>query len=221
MPNERQNISIVLADDHAVLRQGLHSLLERELGYAVVGEAADGESAIDLVAQLAPDVLVVDLMMPGMSGLEVIRQVRQCSPHTRVLVFSMHADAVYVREALRAGAIGYVLKEAAASELVQAVREAAQGRRYLSLVLTESLLDSSSLQVGTHVDDPYDLLTESERAVLKLAAQGHTAAEIAGRLSLSQRTVETYRTNLLHKLDLRNQAELVRYAIKRGIIPLE
>ena len=214
-------VSIVLADDHAVLRQGLRSLLEHELGYAVVGEAADGPTAIELVARLLPNVLVIDLMMPGMSGLEVIRQVHARAPHTQVVVLSMHADAPYVREALRAGAVGYVLKEAPASEFVQAIYEAAQGRRYLSLGLTEQQLDSAVPQIGTGVDDPYDLLTDSERAVLKLAAQGHTSATIAKRLSLSPRTVETYRTNLLHKLDLRNQTELVRYAIKRGIIPLE
>ena len=215
------SVRIVLVDDHAVLRHGLRSLLERELGYAVIGEAADGPTAIEMVMQLLPDVLVIDIMMPGMSGLEVIRHVHKRAPQTKVVVLSMHADAPYVREALRAGAVGYVLKEAPASEFVRAVREAAQGRRYLSLAMAEHLLDSSFQQVGTGVDDPYDLLTDSERAVLKLAAQGDTSATIAKRLSLSIRTVETYRANLLHKLDLRNQTELVRYAIKRGIIPLE
>jgi two-component system response regulator NreC len=215
------SVSIVLVDDHAVLRHGLRSLLERELDCIVVGEAADGPTAIKMVAQLLPNVLVIDIMMPGMSGLEVIRQVHERAPQTRVVVLSMYADAPYVREALRSGAVGYVLKEAPASEFIQAVREAAQGRHYLSLALTGNLLDSSSQQVGTGVDDPYDLLTDSERAVLKLAAQGNTSAVIARCLSLSTRTVETYRANLLHKLDLRNQTELVRYAIKRGIIPLE
>jgi DNA-binding NarL/FixJ family response regulator len=215
------NISIVLVDDHAVVRQGLRGLLERELGYTVVGEAADGPAAMELIAQHKPDVLVVDLIMPRMSGLELIRQVHQSAPQTHMVVLSMHADPVYVREALRAGAIGYILKEAPASELIQAVREAAQGRSYLGSVLTGGLLDSYFQEVGVSVADPYELLTDSERAVLKLAAQGHTAAAIAERLSLSPRTVETYRANLLHKLDLRNQTELVRYAIKRGLIPLE
>jgi DNA-binding NarL/FixJ family response regulator len=215
------SVSIVLADDHAVLRHGLRSLLERELDYTVVGEAADGPTAIELVARLLPNVLVIDLMMPGASGLEVIRQVRERAPQTRVVVLSMHADTPFVREALRSGALGYVLKEAPASEFIQAIREVAQGRRYLSPALSEHPLDSSLPQVGTRVDDPYDLLTDSERAVFKLAAQGHTSATIAKRLSLSTRTVETYRANGLHKLDLRNQTELVRYAIKRGIIPLD
>jgi DNA-binding NarL/FixJ family response regulator len=148
------NVSVVLADDHPVLRQGLRTLLEREFGYAVVGEAADGPGAIEIVARLLPNVLVVDIKMPGMSGLEVIRQVRQRAPQTRVVVLSMHADALYVREALRAGAAGYVLKEAHASEFVQAVREAAQGRRYLSRALTENVIDSYLQQVGADVEDP-------------------------------------------------------------------
>ena len=214
-------VSILLADDHAVLRHGLRSLLERELGYVVVGEASDGPAAIELAMQLQPDVLVLDIMMPGMSGLEVIRQLQQRASQTNIVVLSMHGDAPYVREALRAGAAGYVLKEAPASEFVEAIREAALGRQYLSRALSDSLRDSSTQNEGTGVDDAYDLLTDSERAVLKLAAQGHTSATIAAQLSLSTRTVETYRANLLHKLDLRNQTELVRYAIKRGIIPLE
>jgi DNA-binding NarL/FixJ family response regulator len=137
-------ISIVLADDHAVVRQGLRSLLRQEVGYSIVGEAADGPLAIALVEQLMPDILVLDIMMPGMSGLEVIRQVRQRAPETRVVVLSMHADAVYVHEALRAGATGYVLKEASASELIEAVREAVQGRRYLSLLSIACSIATSS-----------------------------------------------------------------------------
>lgn len=215
------SISIVLADDHAVLRHGLHSLLNHEHGCVVVGEAADGPMAVELAARLQPDVLVIDIMMPGMSGLEVIRQVHARAPRTRAVVLSMHADAVYVREAIRAGAVGYVLKESPSVELIQAVREAAQGRRYLSRTLAEKLRNTGIQPIGISVDDPYDLLSDSERTVLKLAAQGHTAAEIARRLSLSTRTVETYRTNLLHKLDLKNTAELVRYAIKRGIISID
>lgn len=214
-------ITVVLADDHTVVRQGLRSLLERERGALVVGEAADGPAAIALVARLQPDVLVVDIMMPRMSGLEVIRQLQRSAPRTRVVVLSMHADAVYVREALRAGAIGYVLKEAPAAEFALAVHEAAHGRRYLDQTLAASLADSAIHAGSAAVDDPHDLLTDRERAVLALAAQGHTSAAIAARLALSVRTVETYRANLLHKLDLRNQSELVRYAIRRGIIPLE
>jgi two-component system, NarL family, response regulator NreC len=214
-------LSIVLADDHHVMRQGLRSLLERELHCAVVGEAADGRAAVALVTQLKPDVLVVDLMMPTMSGIEVIRALRSSVPQTRIVVLSMHADDLYVREALRAGAVAYVVKEAQASEFVQAVREAAAGRRYLSSALSERLIDSYLQQTGSAVEDSYELLTERERAVLQLTALGATSAEIAAQLALSMRTVETYRTNILHKLDLRHQTDLVRYAIKRGLIPLD
>jgi DNA-binding NarL/FixJ family response regulator len=159
-------------------------------------------------------------MMPGMSGIEVIRAVQAGTPRTRVVVLSMHADNVYVREALRAGAVAYVLKEAQATEFVQAVREAAAHRRYLSSALSERLIDGY-LQADAAVDDPYELLSARERSVLQLAAAGMTSAEIATRLSLSVRTIETYRTNILHKLDLRHQTDLIRYAIKRGIIALD
>ncbi|MEN9936751.1 MAG: hypothetical protein RLZZ387_3330 [Chloroflexota bacterium] len=213
-------LSIVLADDHHVMRQGLRSLLEHELACTVVGEAADGPTAIALVARLVPDVLVVDLMMPGMGGIEVIRAVRAGTPQTRVVVLSMHADDVYVRDALRAGAVAYVLKEAQATEFVQAVREAAAHRRYLSSALSERLIEGY-VHADAAVDDPYELLSARERSVLQLVAAGMTSTEIAARLSLSVRTVETYRTNILHKLDLRHQTDLIRYAIKRGIITLD
>ena len=216
-----KTISIVLVDDHAVMRYGLRSLLEREGGYSVVGEADNGETALKLVAQFAPDVLVVDIMLPDISGLEIIRRVREHASQTQVLVLSMHADPPYVREALRTGAAAYVLKEAPATELLLAVNEAAQGRQYLCRMLVEKMLATPYALIGTDVDDPYDLLSESERAVLRLTALGETAAEIGKQLSLSMRTVEAYRSNVQHKLDLRNQAELVRYAIKRGIITLE
>jgi DNA-binding NarL/FixJ family response regulator len=214
-------LRVVLADDHHVMRAGLRTLLERDLPCTIVGEAANGLAAVELVTHLTPDVLVVDLMMPGINGIEVLRRIQHLVPTPRAVVLSMHADELYVREALRAGATAYVLKEAQASEFVQAVREAAQGRRYLSHALSERMIDRYIQLEGTAADDPYDLLTERERAVLQLAALGHTAAEIAAQLSLSSRTVETYRGNLMQKLDLRNQTDLVRYAIRRGIIALD
>ena len=214
-------LTIVLADDHPVVRGGLRTLLEVELGAQVIGEAADGLMALQLVEQLQPDLLVVDLMMPGLTGLEVVRRVHQRVPHTRAVVLSMHADEAYVLEALRAGAIGYVLKESQAAEFVQAVREAAAGRRYLSSALSERIITTYIEQVGAPVTDPYELLTERERDVLHLAARGLTAQEIAERLELSTRTVETYRTSVLRKLALRNQTDLIRYALKRGIISLD
>jgi two-component system, NarL family, response regulator NreC len=214
-------LTIVLADDHQVVRSGLRSLLEAELGARIVAEASDGLEALRLVERLQPDILIVDLMMPGLGGLEVARRVQQHVPHMRVIILSMHAAESYVREALHAGAIGYVLKEAPAAEVVQAVRAAADGRRFLSPALSERLIDAYIQQSSATTDDPYDLLTDREREVLYLAALGHTAPEIAERLVLSVRTVENYRAGVLRKLDLRNQTDLVRYAIKRGIIALD
>jgi DNA-binding NarL/FixJ family response regulator len=215
------DLTIVLADDHQVVRSGLRTLLEANLGAHIVGEAADGPSALQLTERLQPGVLVADLMMPGLTGLEIARRVRHRAPNTRVVVLSMHANEAYVREALRAGAIGYVLKEAPAAEIIQAVRAAAEGRRFLSPALSERLIDSYIEQSSATTDDPYDLLTERERDVLHLAALGHTAPEIAERLVLSARTVENYRAGIFRKLDLHNQTDLVRYALKRGIITLD
>lgn len=211
-------LTIVLADDHHVVREGLRSLLETELAAVVVGEAADGFAAADLAERLQPDVLVLDMMMPGLTGLEVTRRVCLRVPQTRVVVLSMHADEAYVREALRAGATAYVLKEAKAAEFVHAVREAAAGRRYLSPTLSERAIDAYIRQSEAATADLYDLLTDRERDVLHLAAQGHTGPEIAERLSLSARTVESYRANFMRKLGLRTQTDLVRYALRRGII---
>lgn len=214
-------LTIVLADDHHVVREGLKTLLETELGCVVVGEAADGFEAMALVERLRPDVLVVDVLMPGLTGLEVTRRVRQYAPQTRVVVLSMHSDESYVREALRAGATAYVLKEAKATEFVQAVREAAAGRRYLSTALSERAIEAYIQQIEATTTDLYEMLTTRERDVLHLAAQGHTAAEIAEQLSIGIRTVETYRANLMRKLGLRTQTDLIRYALRRGIIALE
>lgn len=211
--------SVVLADDHQVVRQGLRTLLETELGSVVIGEAEDGLAAVELVRRLAPNVLIVDLMMPGLTGLEVTRRVRQIAPHTQIVILSMHADESYVREALRVGATAYVLKESKAAEIVQAVRDAARGQRYLSPALSDRII-ASYLQQYPPADDPYELLTTRERDVLHLAALGLTAAEIAERLMLGVRTVESYRTSLMRKLELRHQTDLVLYAIKHGIITL-
>jgi DNA-binding NarL/FixJ family response regulator len=214
-------LTIVLADDHQVVRSGLRTLLEADLGAQIVGEAADGLEAVQLVERLQPDILIVDLMMPGLTGLEVARRVRQRARQIGIIVLSMHAAESYVREALRAGATGYVLKESPAAEVVQAVRAAADGQRFLSPALSERLIGAYIEQSSTTTDDPYDLLTDREREVLYLAALGQTGPEIAERLVLSVRTVENYRAGVLRKLDLHNQTDLVRYAIKRGIITLD
>jgi two-component system, NarL family, response regulator NreC len=213
--------TIVLADDHHVVRQGLRALLESEPEISIVGEAADGLEAADLVERFKPDVLVVDLVMPGLGGLEVTRQVGRRSPRTRVVVLSMHANEGYVLEALRNGATAYVLKQCTATELVRAVREAAVGRRYLSPPLSERAIEAYLRRAEATDLDPYETLTSREREVLHLAAEGLSNPDIASRLYVSPRTVEVHRGNLMRKLGLHNQAELIRYAIRRGIVPLE
>jgi DNA-binding NarL/FixJ family response regulator len=216
-----QKLTIVLADDHHVVRQGLRTLLESALDCTVVGEAADGPAAIELVKRLQPVVLVVDMVLPKFNGLEVIRQIRQATPQTRIVVLSMHGDEAYVREALRAGATAYVLKESHADEFVQAVQQAAAGRRYLSAPLTERALDAYIMQTAETSFDLVETLTGREREVLVMAAQGATTAEIAAQLSLSGRTVEAYRARMMRKLGLRTQMDLVRYAVRTGLIGLE
>ncbi len=213
--------TIVLADDHHIVRQGLRVLLEGQPDFQLVGEAGDGLEAVQLTERLKPDVLIIDLMMPSLNGLEAARQVSQRSPHTRVVVLSMHANEAYVLEALRNGAAGYVLKDSSAADLVHAVREVVAGRRYLSSPLSERAIAAYIQKASDVALDPYEMLTNREREVLHLAAEGYTNAEIADQLSISPRTAETHRANLMHKLGLRTHTDLIRYALRRGILPME
>ena len=213
-------ITIVLADDHQVVRQGLRALLEAEPGFQLVGEAGDGLEAERQVERLRPKVLIVDLMMPGMNGMEVIRQVARNFPQTRVIVLSMHADRAYVAQALKNGATGYVLKDAGAAELIRAVHEVTAGRSYLSPPLSVRDINDYLANAATSSLDPYETLTNRERQVLQLVAEGHTNPEIAARLSISPRTVEVHRANLMHKLGLETQSDLIRFALRRGILPV-
>ncbi len=213
--------TILLAEDHHVVRQAFKILLEEDPDWLVVGEAANGLDAVALAEQLHPDILLVDLMMPGINGLEVTRQVSRLSPETRIVVLSMHSDEAYVLEALRNGAVGYVLKGSTAMELMQAMREVRRGRRYLSPPLSDRALDDYVKKARDTNADPYETLTTRERELLHLVAEGHSSSEIAGRMSISKRTVETPRTNVNRKLGLRTQADLIRYALRRGILPLE
>jgi len=213
--------TIVLADDHHVVRQGLRTLLEMEPDFSVVGEAADGLDVVDLVDRLRPDVLVVDLIMPGLNGLDIIQQVTRHCTRTQVVVLSMHANEAYVSEALKNGASGYVLKGSSASNLKQAIRAVMAGRRYLSPPLSEQAIKAYEQKTRDTRLDPYHTLTPREKEVIHLAAEGHTTSEIAGRLSISPRTVESHRRNLMAKLELRTQSDLIRYALRRGILSLE
>ncbi len=213
--------TIVLADDHHIVRQGLRALLESEPNFRLVGETGDGLEAVRMVEKLQPQVLITDVMMPGLNGLEVTRQVHKAAPHTRVIILSMHANDAYVVEALKNGAVGYVLKDSQASDLVQAVKEVAAGRRYLSPPLSEREIELYVKKVEDAPEDPYESLTNREREVLQMAAEGRTSAEIAERLFISPRTAEGHRANVLRKLGLQNHTDLVRFALKRGILPLD
>jgi DNA-binding NarL/FixJ family response regulator len=214
-------IKIILADDHHVVRQGLRSLLEAESDFEIIGEAAGGLETIQLVEQMEPDILVLDLVMPDLSGLEVVRQVGQRSPKTLVIILSMHANEAYVLEALRNGASGYVLKKATAGELVEAVHVVISGRRYLSPPLSEHAIQAYIQKADERIEDSYELLTDREREVLHLAAKGLTGPEIANLLSISPRTVEMHRANMMHKLELRNQLDMFRYAVRKGILTID
>jgi DNA-binding NarL/FixJ family response regulator len=211
---------ILLADDHHLVRQGLKALLDGERHFRLVGEAGDGIEALKLAERLRPDVLITDLVMPGLNGLEVTRQVMKTVSKTRVVILSMYDNDAYVFEALRNGASAYVLKGSQASDLVKAVREVAAGRRYLSPPLSELSLELYVRKVKSQPDDPYELLTTREREVLQMVAEGHTSAEIATRLYISPRTAEGHRANLMRKLGFQNHTDLILFALKRGILPL-
>ena len=211
-------ITVLLADDHIVMRQGLRALIDSQTDLEVVGEASNGHEALELIQQKKPAVSVLDLMMPGLSGLEVTRQVWRIS---QVLILSMHADEAYVIEALRKGASGYVLKDATANELIQAIRIVASGQRYLSSPFSERAISAYIQRVKTGSLEPYYTMTTREREILQLVAEGRNSAEIAQRLSISPRTVEAHRASLNRKLDIHSQADLIRLAMKKGLLPLD
>jgi len=211
--------TIFLADDHAIVRRGLRTILENEPGFSVVGETGGGLETIRMVGELKPDVLVLDIMMDDVSGIEVARQVTKNSPRTAIVILSMYSSKGYILEALQAGARGYVVKKSATTELVQAVREVVVGRRYLGQYVSDVVVNAYLEKAETETPNPYDSLSSREREVLHLAAHGYTNAEIAERLYIGRRTVETHRANAMRKLDLHTQFDLIRYALQRGILP--
>jgi DNA-binding NarL/FixJ family response regulator len=213
--------TVFLADDHQVVRQGLKALLDAESDLRVVGEAGEGLQTIRGVESVNPRVLVLDLMMPGLNGLDVIPQVKKLSPHTQIVILSMYSNEAYVLEALSSGASAYVLKDSSSGDLVHAVREAAAGHRYLSPPLSERAIEIYQQRAKATVLDRYETLTTREKEVLHLAAEGKTSVEIAGTLGISTRTAETHRSHLMHKLDLHTQAELIRFALRRGLISID
>jgi DNA-binding NarL/FixJ family response regulator len=212
-------IRIVLADDQHVVREAIKCLIQVEADLSVVGETADGLEVAPLVERLEPHVLVVDVAMPGLYGLEITRQVRGRSPRTAVVVLSRYVNEWYVTEALRNGAAGYVVKQAPAHELTRAIRTVAQGRRYLSSPLSPEDVQSWLLQAERLSGDSYEALTGREREVLQLVAEGYSSTRIARRLSISVRTAEAHRANVMRKLRLKNYTALIRYALARGVLP--
>jgi DNA-binding NarL/FixJ family response regulator len=207
-------IRILLADDHAVVRQGFKLILNSQPDMEIVGEAGDGREAVELTEKLKPDVVVMDVAMPGLNGIEATRRVADSVPHARVIALSMHKDSVYVREVLRAGARGYLLKESGAGDLVSAVRAVARGEGYLSPGVSNAVLDD----YRRHVTNPIDLLTSREREVLQMLAEGKTNKEIATVLNLSVYTVDAHRGRIMEKLNLHSINELVRFAVRNGLI---
>ncbi len=214
---QQQMTTIALAEDHQLVRQGLVLLLKTQPDFRLVGEAGDGLEALRLVETQSPEILLLDLAIPRVHGLEVTRQVRRDHPHTQIIILSMHTEESYVVEALRDGAAGYVLKDSTGTDLIDAIRRVKLGRRYLSPSLAEIAIGLLQQKVMTG-QDPYDTLSSRERLVLQLAAEGLSSSQIAERLFISRRTVETHRAHLMRKLELRSQTDLVRYAIRRGLI---
>ena len=210
-------ITIILAEDHRMVREGLRNLLATETDFKLVGEAGDGASAVELVRKLKPQILLLDLTIPRLHGLEVIRQLRG-APIPKIIVVSMHSDEPYVVEALKSGACGYVLKDSSSSELIEAIRAVAKGNLFISPSLKGFALNASLRKVsGGSLDDDANL-TSRERLVLQMAAEGNSSATIAAKLFLSPRTVESHRGSLMKKLGLKTQTDLVRYAIRKKLI---
>jgi len=205
---------ILLADDHAVVRQGFKMLLDAQPDMEIVGEAANGREAVESAESLKPDVVVMDVAMPELNGIEATRRLAASTPRTRVIALSMHKDSVYVREILRAGARGYLLKDSVADDLVAAVRAVAGGEGYLSPAVSNAVLDD----YRRHVTNPIDLLSSREREVLQMLAEGKTNKEIAGVLNLSVYTVDAHRGRIMEKLNLHSINELVRFAVRNGLI---
>jgi len=206
-------IKILLADDHTIVRQGLKLILASQPDMSVVGEASNGREVVELASKLRPDIILLDVAMPELNGIEATRRMMEANPRVRILVLSMHKEAVYVREILKAGARGYLLKDVIDAELLNAVRAVARGDGYVSPAVSGALLSD----YRQNVTDPADLLTKREREVLQLIAEGKTNKEVATHLNLSVYTVDSHRGKIMEKLNLHSTGELVRFAIKHGL----
>lgn len=214
------SIRIMIADDHEIVRNGLRSLIEKELDMEVIAEADNGRSAVRLALELAPDVVIMDIAMPELNGIEATRQIISALPRIKVIALSMHADKRYVMEMLKAGASGYILKDNAYEELARAIRTALKNQTYLSPQVTETVIGDYVQLALTASGSAFSLLSAREREVLQLLAEGNSTAQIAERLGISVKTVETYRQHIIEKLDIRSIAELTKYAIREGLTSL-
>jgi two-component system response regulator NreC len=212
-------IRIVLADDHVVMRNGLKLLLERQPNFEVAGEAVNGREAVEICEKLKPDVLVLDIAMPNLNGIEAARQISTKLPQIAIVILSMHSDESYVLRALKAGARAYLLKDSAEADLINAIRAVSEGKAFFSPAISKMLMDDYVRRLEQRgVDDSYELLTTREREILQLLAEGKSNKEVAAMLNLSLYTVETHRGNILQKLNLHSVPELILYAVRKGVI---
>jgi DNA-binding NarL/FixJ family response regulator len=212
-------IRILLADDHTVVRDGLRALLERQPDMTVVAEAADGRDSVRLAEEQSPDVVVMDITMPNMNGIEATRRILAANPRTAVVILSMHQDESYVLRSLKAGAKGYLLKDSLRSDIIDAIRAVSQGRSFVTRKISRMLQEDYVRQMERRgVEDSYDLLTDREREILQLVAEGKSNKEVAGLLNIGLTTVETHRTHILQKLGLHSVPELILYAVRKSII---
>jgi DNA-binding NarL/FixJ family response regulator len=216
------SIAIVLADDHRVVREGLRALLERHEDLRVVGEAADGQEAVKLAATLKPDVIVMDISMPVLNGIEATQQAIEASPSTRVIILSMYSTSEHIFRSFKAGAQGYLLKESAGADVVNAVRAVREGKRYLTEKIADAILDDFIHQRSlAESESPVSRLSKRERHILQLVVEGKSSSEIGLQLFLSPKTVETYRSRIMHKLSINDVPGLVKFALQHGLTALE
>jgi two-component system response regulator NreC len=214
-------IRILLADDHTIVRKGIRLLLDREPSFEVVGEADNGREAVDKTLALQPDIVLLDHTMPLLNGLEALRQIKKALPGTRVIILTMHTNEEYIFQFLQAGAEGYLVKQTAPTDLVEAIRAVHAGQSFLSPAVSRAVIDEYVRQAAPAKVNSLDKLTEREREVLQLLAEGYTAQEIASQLHISVKTVGVHRMNLMQKLEISNTAELIKFALRKGIISLE
>jgi DNA-binding NarL/FixJ family response regulator len=216
-----KKVKLLVADDHKIFRQGIKKLLEEESDLQVVGEAADGREAVKKATELKPDVILMDIAMANLNGLEATKQIKKVLPSTKVIMLTMHKNEEYILQSFQAGASGYILKEGAVEELVSAIRSIHSDKSFLSPTISKTLIDAYLRKMETgKTETPFDLLTDREREVLQLIAEGYTNREVAKQLFISVKTVEAHRAHIMQKLNIHDIAKLVKYAIQKGLVDL-